>query len=200
MAVQLRHIREPTIAASSPDLILAVATFRRGTGFLGAGLRVPSAAHRPAAILPSDSKVLGNGLREIDRFLSLLIDAVADALALCPVTRTSLARQHNTARKLATLRTAMALANPDDAALRAIGRSRACLFHTGGIVRAGSPRSMPTRGWADPDERRDDQPATGLAIGSPLPVSALDLHRIGQFYDRIATDLLAALEIKGIVD
>jgi hypothetical protein len=136
--------------------------------------------------------VIGNGLREVDRFLSLVIDAVATGIAT-PAERAALGRLDNTARKLALLRTTMALASPDDAALRAIGRSRNCLFHTGGIVRAGLPTSVPTRGWAAPDSAEDTARPAPLPTGSHLVISPDDLRRICRFYDRIADELVAAL-------
>ncbi|MBB5730114.1 hypothetical protein [Sphingomonas prati] len=177
----------------APDLALALVTLRRGTRFLGSGLRSgPADATATAITGHGRTKVIGNGLREVDRFLSLLIDAVASGVAT-PEDRAALARLDNTARKLAMLRTTMALASPDDAALRAIGRSRNCLFHTGGIVRAGLPGSVPTLGWAAPESAaRNGEPAP-LPPGSHLAVTPEDLRAICRFYDRIADELVAAL-------
>lgn len=142
--------------------------------------------------------MIGNALRELDRFLSLLIDAAALHLALPERDRARLAGAHNTARKLAIVRDRLRLANPDDAALRSIGRVRDCLFHTAGIVRAGGPRSIPTAGWAHPDA---PPPAPArLPTGLRIDVTATDLGRICRFYDRIADDLMEALDIKGRSD
>ncbi|WP_076071219.1 hypothetical protein [Sphingomonas montana] len=177
------------------DLTLAVATLRRGTRFLGAGLHfVATDAGDCEAAGRGRAKVIANGLREIDRFLSLLIDAVALRVA-SDSDRAALHRLGNTARKLATLRAVMALTSPDDAALRAIGRSRNCLFHTGGVVRAGRAGSVPTQGWAAPDAPPlpAGVPSVPMPVGSRIGVSPDDLRRVCLFYDRIADELLAAL-------
>ncbi|MFD1951635.1 hypothetical protein ACFSGX_12745 [Sphingomonas arantia] len=177
----------------APDLALALVTLRRGTRFLGSGLRSgPADATATAITGHGRAKVIGNGLREVDRFLSLLIDAIAANVATLEE-RAALDRLDNTARKLAMLRTVMALASPDDAALRAIGRSRNCLFHTGGIVRAGLPGSVPTLGWAAPDSFVSIARPAPLPAGSQLAVTPDDLRAICRFYDRIADELVAAL-------
>lgn len=181
---------ECAIASSLSDLAQAAATLRRGTDFIAAGLQSPPGRGTTRAAT-GNSKVIGNGLREIDRFLSILIDAVADGLVVDAADRRTLRSQRNTARKLTALRTTLALASPDDAALRAIGRSRACLFHTAGIVRHAGPHSAPTHGWAHPDAATAVLPPARFAIGDRLDVSIADLRRIGRFYDRIADDLLA---------
>ena len=169
---------------------IADATLRRGTRFFGDGLSAAPGGARGAG----RAKVIGNGLRELDRFLSLLIDAAAMQLALADRDRAVLERGRNTARKLTLLRQHQALASPDDAALRAIGRMRDCLFHTGGIVRANGARSAPTAGWAHPETPSAAAPVR-LACGATIDPSAQDLHRIGRFYDRIADDLRGMLDI-----
>ena len=175
--------------------LIADATLRRGTRFFGDGL----SAARGGACGAGRAKVIGNGLRELDRFLSLLIDAAAVQMALADDDRAALERGRNTARKLWLLRQGHALASPDDAPLRAIGRMRDCLFHTGGVVRHNGARSAPTAGWAHPDAP-SGAGMVRLATGLAIDVSAQDLRRIGRFYDRIADDLRAMLDINRMPD
>ena len=191
--------RTPVISDSLHCLLLADATLRRGTRFLGGGL---SASHAGKGIPPHGgrARVIGNALRELDRFLSLLIDAAALHLDVAARDRATLAAAHNTARKLGLIRHHLRLGHPDDAALRSIGRMRACLFHTAGIVRAGNPRSTPTAGWGDPGRALPTPAPMRLAIGLRIDVTTTDLARICHFYDRIADDLLRAMEINDASD
>lgn len=175
----------------------ALATLDRATLFLGAGLQTGERAHDDAARAtsiegPLRAKVIGNGLRELDRFLSLLIDAVAHLIAPPGLDRARFSRQRNTANKLRTIRGAMALASPDHDRLLAIGRSRDCLFHCAGIVRRGDNRSARhmTAGWPT----SGGGPLHALAIGERLTINALDLHGVCRFYDHVAADLLAVCE------
>lgn len=137
--------------------------------------------------------MIGNGLRELDRFLSLLIDAVAALIAPPGLDRGRFSRQRNTANKLRTIRSAMALPSPDHDRLLAIGRSRDCLFHCAGIVRRGDSRAAKqmTAGWPAPDDVR----LRSFAIGERLAIDALGLHSVCRFYDHVAADLLAACEM-----
>jgi hypothetical protein len=175
----------------------AFATLDRATCFLGTGLRSAERAYDDGAWRDGiegrhRAKVIGNGLRELDRFLNLLIDEVAVVVAPPEIDRARLARQRNTANKLRAIRGAMALASPDHDRLLAIGRSRDCLFHCAGVVRRGDSRSAPrmTAGW--PASR--GRPLRSFAVGEPLAIDAAALHDVCRFYDRVAADLLAACE------
>lgn len=188
---------------SKPDHALigvrtSLATLDRATRFLGAGLRTEGRAdddgnQATGVEGPHRAKVIGNGLRELDRFLSLLIDEVAALIAPPGLDRACFRRQRNTANKLRTIRSVMALPSPDHDRLLAIGRSRDCLFHCAGIVRRGdSPtaRQM-TAGW--PASKGASSPV--FAIGARLTINASDLHGVCRFYRHVGADLLAACEV-----
>ena len=171
------------------DVRRAAATLARGTRFFGAGLRAAGEARdRPCPIAgPLRAKVLGNGLRELDRFLNLLVDAVSLATCSDRTDHARFVRLRNTPNKLRLLHARLGLASPDHEQLRAIGRLRDCLFHCGGTV--GRPR----RG----DEPVISWPITGsgpaaamLAPDERLELSADDLAAICRFYERLGADLV----------
>lgn len=145
--------------------------------FLGAGLRTGSGG--PLAIEgPGRAKVIGNGLRELDRFLNLLIDEVAALIAPAGIDRVLFAQQRNTANKLRAIRAAMALPNPDHDRLRAVGRSRNCLFHCAGIV----GRNQESFDFATP------------IVEGRLVMTPAQLKHICRFYERVAAELLVAVD------
>lgn len=166
----------------------AAATLFRGAAFLGACLRSPTAVEadsRSLAIIGQHrARVIGNGLRELDRFLNLLIDAISSAEGL-PVRP----GQRNTANKLAAYRAAKSLPNKDDLRLRALGRSRDCLFHCGGRVGRGDHRGATTMtvGWPEQSDR--DAPLDRVTIGEALTVTRRDLDDVCRFYHRIGCEL-----------
>jgi hypothetical protein len=176
----------------------ASSTLFRGAGFLGACLRPPT-PHDVESRLPAidgryRAKVIGNGLRELDRFLNLLIDAASNAEGL-PVRP----GQHNTANKLSAYRAAKSLPNHDDERLRALGRSRDCLFHCGGRVRRGDCRDTMTMtvGW--PERPGCDAPLDRVMVGQQLTVTRGDLDDVCRFYRRIARNLCDAVgDVPGI--
>jgi hypothetical protein len=177
----------------------ASSTLFRGAAFLGAGLRAPTAhnveSRSPAIVGRYRAKVIGNGLRELDRFLNLLIDAASDAEGL-PVRP----GQRNTANKLAAYRAALALPNDDDRRLRALGRSRDCLFHCGGRVRRGDRRNGMTMtvGW--PGRPGRDLPLDRVRIGQQLTVTRGDLDDVCRFYRHIAHELCSAVNRAPSID
>jgi hypothetical protein len=183
--------------ADQTGLQRARMTFARATLFLGNGLSMTGSPGAAPIDGPLRNKVIGNSLRELDRFLNLLIDEIA-TMILPRDTSAGFERQRNTANKYRTLRAAMVLSSPDHARLRAIGRSRDCLFHCGGIVRRGDRRGdrLMTAGWVRPDSRR----AARIAIGERLPIDAADLAQLCGFYDALAGDLLAALAAHRRID
>jgi hypothetical protein len=171
--------------AMTEEMRHASSTLFRGAGFLGACLRAPIAhdveSESPAIVGRYRAKVIGNGLRELDRFLNLLIDAVSTAEGL-PVRP----GQRNTANKLSAYRAAKSLPNHDEARLRALGRSRDCLFHCSGRVRRGDHRGAMTMtvGWPGYDVALDR-----VTVGRDLKVTRGDLDDVCLFYRRIAHDL-----------
>lgn len=174
--------------AMTEEMRHASSTLFRGAAFLGACLRAPIAhdieSGSPAIPGRYRAKVIGNGLRELDRFLNLLIDAASTAEGL-PVHP----GQRNTANKLSDYRAAKSLPNRDGDRLRARGRSRDCLFHCGGRVRRGDRRGAMamTVGW--PARTGGDAPLDRVTIGQELTVTRGDLDDVCLFYRRIAHEL-----------
>ena len=160
---------------------------RNGTRFLSAGLSqagpVPIGGRYRA-------KVIGNGLRELDRFLSVLLDEVALAAGWERADLRRLANVRNTANKLGMIH--RWLGRPADALprLRALGRNRDCLFHCNGVVRRGDQRraARMTVGW--PADAQGDGAGVQLPLGESLAVSPADLAWVCAFYDRIAGELV----------
>ncbi|MBY8822505.1 hypothetical protein [Sphingomonas colocasiae] len=158
---------------------LAYATLSRGARFLGAGLVISPVAYR-AYPMAYGAKVLGNGLRELDRFLNILIGEVARACG-APVSP----NERNTANKLRRLRHALAVSDSDHARLVAMGRSRDCLFHCSGRVHRGDRPgdSRITAGWPEAVPHR-------VAVGGELTMTASELAEICDFYVAIADGLM----------
>ena len=171
----------------SEGLVRAHATLERGARFLGAGLR-PGQGRAPAAISGQyRAKVIGNGLRELDRFLNLLLDEASFRLGL-PVRPA----QRNTANKLRTFRASTGIeGEKDEVRLRALGRSRDCLFHSGGIVTRGDVREgrRMTAGWGGPGLADGLQ---SFGIGEELVVTDADIAGICAFYEALAAEIVAS--------
>ncbi|MBO9624373.1 MAG: hypothetical protein J7500_16820 [Sphingomonas sp.] len=181
-----RRVAQLTRAPGIDDgLVRAHATLTRGARFLGAGLSA-QAGVAPAAIGGRyRAKVIGNGLRELDRFLNVLIDEASLRIGL-PV----VAGQRNTANKLRAFRAADGAAcATDEVRLRALGRSRDCLFHCGGIVTRADARggTRMTAGWAGPCA-----PLRSFAIGEELVLSAGELAGVCAFYESLAAEVVAS--------
>lgn len=164
------------------ELARAHATLERGAHFLGQGLALAPGA--PRAISGRyRAKVIGNGLRELDRFLCHLVQAVAVVRGIALPER-----ERNTANKIARLRRSLALADPDRARLLALGRTRDCLFHCGGMVRrpdmrGGSTMTIAWHGAGEPVLRR-------ALLGERLEPSASELLEISLYYRALAEQLL----------
>jgi hypothetical protein len=139
---------------------------------------------------PYRVRVIANHLRELDRFLNLLIDEVAIASGHPGFDPARLARQRNTAAKLGAVRHLLALPNPDDHRLRAIGRTRDCLFHCAGIARHPDRRGsrLMTSGWRD-----GTNGLRQFALGQALIPDKRDLDDLCRFYAHIARTLRAAI-------
>lgn len=125
--------------------------------------------------------MIGNGLRELDRFLNVLIGEVARSCGVI------LPYRRNSADQLRSLRAAMALDDGDHARLKAFGRTRECLFHCGGSVRRGDARhgAMLTTGWLEPTGLRR------VTVGGELAVSGADIAEACGYYEDLAARLLA---------
>lgn len=139
------------------------------------------------------SKVLGNGLRELDRFLSVLIDEVAAATDIDDDALAMLRTRRNTANKLRMLNVTLGRDSPDHRRLRALGRSRDCFFYCGGLVRRADSRaeSFMTTGWPNRSVEAGSA-LMKLPLGRRLTLDHADIADICRFYDRLADELLAA--------
>ena len=132
-------------------------------------------------------RVIGNSLRELDRFLNLLID---ETLVACA--RPAASAIHNTANKLTTVRDHEPAPVRDHARLMALGRSRTCLLYTSGHVSRGdrSGDTLLTIGWwhesADPETRA----LRRVAVGDRLRLSDGEVAEAGAYYVAIADSLI----------
>lgn len=149
----------------------------------------PAAQGTDPAQIRYPAKVLGNGLRELDRFLSILLDEVAAEAGWSAEDLAPLARIRNTPNKLAEVSLRMNLHARHDARLRALGRCRDTLFHCGGVVRRGDRRHAQTLTLGWPSETPEGGSRV-LRIGERLSVSQADLSWICAFYVRIGDSLL----------
>ena len=165
------------------ELARAHMTLRRSSDFFSFSLArcsAPTSAVQPISH-QLRSRVIGNGLRELDRFLNILIDEVASRrhLPIAP-------HQRNTANKLQAFWRDIGVTSDGHARLRALGRSRDCLFHCDGIARRADVGNVGvmTLGW--PDENGLLQIAP---LGSPIIVKPADLQNVRAFYGQLADDL-----------
>ncbi len=163
-------------------LARAHATLEKGAQFLGQGLarehRVPRAIEGRYR-----AKVIGNGLRELDRFLCHFVQALAEARGIA-----MREEGRNTANKVTQLRGQLGLPDPDRARLIALARTRNCLFHCSGLVerpdmRGGSTMTIAWYGAGGTTLRR-------AALGERLEVSAPELLEICLYYQALAERLL----------
>lgn len=180
-----------------------LATLYRGAHFLAGGCRPPGCSGPTAVTGPHRAKVIGNSLRELDRFLNLLADEVGQAMLLPPRAHQAARHEHNTANKIRSLRHSRGLCSPDHDRLRALGRSRDCMFHCDGLVRRGDgPDSgYLTLGWTDGAGAKADtaapfvpRPLLRADVGERIEVSSLSLIDVGQFYLGAARSLIALID------
>lgn len=179
-----------TIIAQRPSASLneARATLHAAAHFLAAGSRRRRTEQVDG---PHRHRVIGNGLRELDRFLSVLLDEAAAATGRSRTDLRDLSRRRNTADKLLAVCGATILPADLVRHLSALGRCRDCLLYCDGWVRRGDSRTISTltTGW----------PATAagaaisVAIGERLIVGSDALTWICDFYRRIADDVVRAL-------
>lgn len=162
----------------------------------GADMFARACASRPdrsllAGTEPLRCRVIGNGLRELDRFLNLLIDA-----AVVVGGGTADPRLHNTANKFALLHPGQ---TGDLARLRALGRSRTCLFYGAGLVsrgdRAGGTEL--TIGWWDDGSAQAPKRLRRVRVGDRVDLCEEDLLEVSAFYTRLANQLAGAAGLAG---
>ena len=168
------------------ELARACAALCRGSNFFAAWLwsSDTDAVRAPSLTSEHRSKVIANGLRELDRFLNILIDEVSLGHSL-----PARPGQRNTANKLRNLRDALGLPHEDHERLLALGRSRECLFHCGGRVSRGDNRQSRalTLGWSKGEGA--GRALTRVPVGSAIVVSRADIESVCHFYRRLAEDL-----------
>ena len=173
-------------------------TLTRGATFLAALAERPVIAdgwpQGPHA--RTRARFVANCLRELDRFLHGLLDELGASAG--HVVRED---QRNTANKLRAYGVPVAgpvatggmLVSADEARLRALGRSSACLIHCNGWVRrpdvAGG--SMMTAGWrADVGDELRRYP-----LGTRLAPGRTEIIDVCRFYDRLGHRLMLALPV-----
>lgn len=170
-------------------LDLAHLTLRRGTTFVSGSAR--RGAYGPAANMLHDDtavRMLGNGLRELDRFLTVLIEEVASSLGAVGHDRQAFARLRNTANKLRAVRAMMGLSSPDDRWLRAVGRLRVCLHHCRGEDRRPESRDAFLLAGCDVIER-----VGAGTIRRTIVLTPPALEAISGGYRRMGDELVAEL-------
>jgi hypothetical protein len=134
--------------------------------------------------------VIANGLRELDRFLSILLDEVARSAGWATMDLDEIARMRNTSTKLGIVNERSGARIDGCDRLLALSRCRALLFHCDGVVRRGDRRGVPslTLGWPC---NMQEGAAVILQQGDHLIVGARQLAWIGAFYEQLGTLLLA---------
>jgi len=174
----------PSAPQSLIDVYLAI---RRGASAFERGWHPGSSL---AGTLSADQlrcRVIGNGLRELDRFLNLLID---ETQVVCG--RPSAPGIRNTANKLTRFRQHEPGATRDHARLLALGRSRTCLLYTSGHVARGdrSGAHQLTIGWWQEGGRPETRALRQVAIGDRLRLSDGEVAEAGAYYVGIADSLI----------
>jgi hypothetical protein len=134
--------------------------------------------------------MIGNGMRELDRFLSLLLDAIATLRVRDFAETVRFDTIRNTANKFDLLSLRLAWPLPDRPRLLALGRCRDCLLFTAGLVRRADVRGSAsmTLGW--PGARDHADAATSLPLGVTLRLTAADIASVCRFYEQVADDLV----------
>lgn len=169
-----------------PDAAFKTAylTLLRASDFVAAGLRSPVIRRRARGVTSGDgryrTRLIGNALRELDRFLNLLADETSRLLGL----RVS-PGQRNTANKLRDIN-ALCLCHADHSRLRALGRAREILFRRDGRLGRHDRLQIwiAAAAWPDNDVRR-----VSLGPIIRLAVTDDDLACIGALYRRLAKAL-----------
>jgi len=146
------------------------------------------------------SRLTGNRLRELDRFLSVLLDEVARAWGGEGHDGRAFARWRNTPRKLghvhALTGTGIEAGARAVARLRAIGRLSACLHHCAGTIHIpGLHRDLLlAEGWAA------DAPAPAIRSPDVLRLSPQAIGAIGAFYRALGDGLVESLPRRADID
>lgn len=176
--------RTPRDAAGRALIDRRYETLARAAAFLAQGRARPL----PGGALPSPQaaevrrRYVANCLGELDRFLHALIDEAAGQAPAVTV-------QRNAANKIALLPLGRGHAGHERRRLLALGRTRACLIHCGGIVSRADQRDgeRMTAGWLCP---RSAELET-FPMGAELQPAARELADIGAFYRGLADRIVS---------
>jgi len=139
------------------------------------------------------ARYIANCLRELDTFLKGLLDQVAPSPRGRPRRHNAANRVHDAAYRTLPRSAGMptvAISADDIARLRALCRTRACLWHCHGLVRRPDQDggAWMTSGWHAPastDLRR-------YALGDQLAPEGRDLIGVGTFYGHLAHKIASA--------
>jgi hypothetical protein len=129
------------------------------------------------------ARFLANCLRELDRFLHGLLDELGASAG--HVVRKD---QRNTANKLRDYGVHPLAARDDQARLRALGRSSACLIHCNGWVRRPDVTggAVMTAGWS----ATESPDLAQYPLGARLTPGAAEIIDICRFYDGLGDRLI----------
>lgn len=116
-------------------LAQAHATLTAGCAFVMLRAEKQSISDAGLAML-SHTRMIGNQLRELDRFLANLIDETASCLGASGEELRLFLGLRNTSKKLHLLGAMTKLCSGHETRLRAIGRISACLHHCSGEIHA----------------------------------------------------------------
>jgi hypothetical protein len=177
-------------AEGQARLHAAYGTLKRAAEFLSVSLRERAAAGTDDLPHVGGAKVIGNGLRELDRFLCLLLDEAVAMMALpAGFDRSAFVRQTNAANKLSAFCRLAELDAPQADRLRAIGRVRNCLHHCRGIVHDPAI-------YADLNIAASSSIDSTSAAAPRLSVTFDDLARICRFYIEAGAGLIEVCRVK----
>lgn len=136
------------------------------------------------------ARYVANCLRELDTFLKGLLDQVAPTAPGRPRRHNAANRVHDVAYPPDRSGASPAILCTDVDRLRALGRSRACLWHCHGLVRRPDQHggAWMTAGWHAPASTR----LRRYAIGERLTPNGTDLIGVGIFYHQLAHKVVDA--------
>jgi len=138
------------------------------------------------------TRMVGNCLRELDRFLSVCMDETALHLDASGPLDSAFPRLRNTPNKLRLVEARIGAMTSRHVRLRAIGRISACLHHCSGHIHDpglhGDVALAHGAGWDVMPPMEPPRTEMGK-----LNLTGSTIIRIGAFYREIAEDLLAGV-------
>ncbi|MPT49211.1 MAG: hypothetical protein E2598_12475 [Sphingobium sp.] len=172
---------------ASPGLLHAYETLNSGCAFF-----IRSAEDQPQSLGPQARyafhRLMGNRLRELDRFLSVVLDEIVLMSAISGQDALTFSRWRNTARKLAKVEQILRTTTGDAKWLAAIGRICACLHHCGGKIHDAGLLQDVTMISARAEAGYKVMPPL---ISEPLMLCPVTIYAIGGFYHILGDRLVA---------